>query len=138
MVIDSIKSVFSLMMLIGTLSVPVMATTEASEPAEPEYIFERDSGIEFEIDTLVNLGTKPITTHKDEDGTGMGFLNTFDTLNKHKASMVIEEIGKPSKDNYTKVIMIKFDNKNEFKIKSYRAQEIEQRGINNNLQIDIK
>jgi len=100
------------------------------------YIY--DSGIEFEIDTLTNLGTKAVTTHKEDGGTGMGFLNTFDTLNKHKASMVIEEIGKPSKDNYTKVIMIKFDNKNEFRIKSYRAQEIEQRGINNNNQIDIK
>jgi len=100
------------------------------------YIY--DSGIEFEIDTLVNLGTKPITTHKEDGGTGMGFLNTFDTLNKHKASMVIDEIGKPSKDNYTKVIIIKFDNKNEFKIKSYRTQEIEQKGINNNMQIDIK
>ena len=101
-------------------------------------LYMYDSGIEFEIDTLTNLGTKAITTHADEDGTGMGFLNTFDTLNKHKASMVIDEFGRPSKDNYTKVIMIKFDNKNEFKIKSYRAQEIEQKGINNNMQIDIK
>ena len=79
------------------------------------YIY--DSGVEFEKETLENLGKKPSTTHKDEGGTGMGFMNTFDTLRKCNASMIIEEFGKPNKDNYTKAIMIKFDNKNEFKIK---------------------
>ena len=100
------------------------------------YIY--DSGIEFEIDTLINLGIKPVTTHADEDGTGMGFLNTFDTLKKHNASLIINEIGKPGKDNYTKVIMIKFDGKGEFKINSYRAESIKEQDNNNRLQIDIK
>ncbi len=86
------------------------------------YIY--DSGIEFEKETLENLGKKPCTTHKDEGGTGMGFMNTFDTLNKHKASLIINELGKPSKDNYTKVIMIKFDEKNEFKVISYREDSV--------------
>ena len=91
-----------------------------------EYgLYVYDSGIEFEKDTLSKLGKEPITTHKDSGGTGMGFMNTFDTLNKYKASLVIKEIGKPVKDNFTKVIMIKFDNKNEFKIKSYREKEFE-------------
>lgn len=100
------------------------------------YIY--DTGIEFELDTLINLGTKAITTHADEGGTGMGFLNTFDTLKKHKASMIINEIGKPSKDNYTKVIMIKFDGKDEFRVKSYRSEEIEQKDSNSRVLIDIK
>ena len=82
------------------------------------YIY--DSGIEFEKETLENLGKKPSTTHKDEGGTGMGFMNTFDTLNECKGSLVIKEIGKPSKDNFTKIIMIKFDGKNEYKVESYR------------------
>lgn len=82
------------------------------------YIY--DSGIEFEKETLENLGKKPSTTHKDEGGTGMGFMNTFDTLRKCKGSLIINEIGKPSKENYTKVIMIKFNNKNEFKVVSYK------------------
>ena len=86
------------------------------------YIY--DSGIEFEKETLQNLGKKPSTTHSDEGGTGMGFMNTFDTLRKCNASLVIEEYNEPSKDNYTKALMIKFDNKNEFKIKSYREKEI--------------
>lgn len=82
------------------------------------YIY--DSGIEFKSETLENLGKKPSTTHKDEGGTGMGFMNTFDTLRKCNASLIIEEYNKPSKDNYTKAIIIKFDNKNEFKVESYR------------------
>lgn len=82
------------------------------------YIF--DSGIEFEEETLKQIGQTPCTTHADEGGTGMGFMNTFKTLEKHKASLTIKEIGKPNESNYTKVIMIKFDNKNEFKIDSYK------------------
>lgn len=89
------------------------------------YIY--DTGIEFEIKTLKNLGQVPSTTHADNGGTGMGFMNTFDTLNKYKASIIINEYGKPSKDNYTKYIAIKFDNKNEYKISSYRAEEIEKK-----------
>lgn len=88
------------------------------------YIY--DTGIEFEVKTLLNLGQVPSTTHADNGGTGMGFMNTFDTLNKYKASIIINEYGKPSKDNYTKYMAIKFDNKNEYKITSYRSKEIEQ------------
>ena len=84
------------------------------------YIY--DSGIEFEKEVLDNLGKKPITTHAEEGGTGMGFINTFDTLNKTKASLIIEEIGKPCIDNYTKVLIFKFDGQNEFKINSYKYQ----------------
>ena len=46
----------------------------------------------------------------------MGFMNSFDTLRRNKASLVIKELGKPSQENYTKIIMFKFDNKNEFKV----------------------
>lgn len=87
------------------------------------YIY--DSGIEFEIKTLLNLGKKPSTTHKNNGGTGMGFMNTFDTLRKYKASLDICEYNKPCKDNFTKVLKIKFDKKSEFKIVSYRKAEIE-------------
>ncbi len=82
------------------------------------YIY--DSGVEFKKEALDDLGKKPHTTYSDEGGTGMGFMNTFDTLNKNKASLIIEEIGKPCKENFTKVLMIKFDGKNEYKIISYR------------------
>lgn len=98
------------------------------------YIY--DSGIEFEIDTLINLGIKPYTTHSDTGGTGIGFMNTFDTLRKYNASLIINEIGIPSKDNYTKLIMIIFDKKSVFKIVSYRSKNILAKDINNNLIIE--
>ena len=98
------------------------------------YVY--DSGIEFEIDTLLNLGKRPSTTHADNGGTGMGFMNTFDTLRKYKASMIIAEYNKPCKDNYTKVIKIKFDKKNEFKVCSYRSEEIKNKDIENNLIVE--
>ena len=99
-------------------------------------IYVYDSGIEFEINTLINLGKKPSTTHADSGGTGMGFMNTFDSLNKYNASIQINEIGKESKDNYTKYIAIKFDNKHELKINSYRKEEIEK--LNNNKDIILE
>lgn len=98
------------------------------------YVY--DSGVEFEIDTLLKLGKMPSTTHSDDGGTGMGFMNTFDTLKKYKASMVIKEYGKPSKDNYTKLVIIKFDHKNEYKICSYRQKEIKQKDNNNKLIVE--
>lgn len=86
------------------------------------YIY--DSGLEFEKEVLDNLGKKPITTYSDSGGTGMGFMNTFDTLNKTKASLIINEIGKPCVDNYTKVLIFKFDNKKEFRVDSYKNEII--------------
>ena len=82
------------------------------------YIY--DSGIEFEKETLEKLGKEPITTHANEGGTGMGFMNTFDTLKKYQASFIINELSEPNKDNYTKVLVFKFDKRNEFKLNSYR------------------
>lgn len=85
------------------------------------YVY--DSGIEFEPETLSVLGKKPITTHSDSGGTGFGFMNTFDTLKKYKASLIINELNPPCEDNYTKSIIIRFDGKNEFKVNSYRIIE---------------
>lgn len=84
------------------------------------YIY--DSGIEFEEEVLKNLGKKPITTHKENGGTGMGFMNTFKVLKEIKASLEIHELGQPSKEKFTKIVMIKFDNKNEFKVKTYKKE----------------
>ncbi len=97
------------------------------------YIY--DSGIEFELETIINLGIKPSTTHEDDGGTGMGFMNTFDTLRKYKASLIIQEYGKPSKDNFTKVIKIIFDNKNGYKVLSYREKEIKEKDKNKRVSI---
>ena len=97
------------------------------------YIY--DSGVEFEIETLKNLGKEPSTTHADEGGTGMGFMNTFDTLRKYQASLTIKEINNPTKDNYTKVLIFKFDKKGKFQITSYRQKKLLERDIQNKIYI---
>jgi len=86
------------------------------------YVY--DSGIEFEPDTLSNLGKMPITTHADNGGTGFGFMNTFDTLRKYNASLIINELNPPCSDNYTKSIVIRFDGKHDFIINSYRLNSV--------------
>ena len=82
-----------------------------------------DTGIEFELETLLALGTKPITTHKDTGGTGYGFMTTFETLRETKGSLVIEEKHKMSENDYTKAVRIIFDGKAQYRISSYRMKE---------------
>ena len=82
-----------------------------------------DTGIEFQIDTLLKLGKEQVTTHKDNGGSGIGFMTTFETLKESKASLIIEEYD-PKTTNYTKSVTIRFDDKNEYKIRSYRSEEI--------------
>ena len=65
----------------------------------------------------------------------MGLMNTFDTLRKYKASLIVDEYGKPIKDNFTKVIKIVFDNNSEYKIFSYREKEIKEKDKENRLKI---
>lgn len=96
-----------------------------------------DTGIEFEIDTLLKLGIEPATTHKDTGGTGIGFMTTFETMKETKASLIISE-NKPADDDYTKSVAIRFDNKNEYRICSYRANQIREKDINNRIIIENK
>lgn len=89
-----------------------------------------DTGIEFEIDTLLKLGLEPATTHKDEGGNGIGFITTFETLKETKASLVIEEKHGVVDNDYTKSVNIVFDGKNEYRIISYRSDEIKKKNKN--------
>ena len=82
-----------------------------------------DTGIEFEINTLLQLGKHQVTTHKDSGGSGIGFMTTFETLRACKGSLIIEEYNNQTTD-YTKAIVVRFDNNNEYKICSYRSDEI--------------
>lgn len=95
-----------------------------------------DTGIEFEIETLLKLGLETITTHKETGGTGIGFITTFETLKSTKASLIIEEKHPMNNKDYTKVVIIRFDGKNEYKIRSYRANKI--RKENNSSRIIIE
>lgn len=97
-----------------------------------------DTGIEFKIDTLLNLGLKPATTHKDAGGTGIGFMTTFETMKETKASLIIDEMREMSNTDYTKSVTIRFDGKNEYRIKSYRSDEIKKKMKDNRIIIENK
>ena len=84
-----------------------------------------DTGIEFEIDTLLKLGKEQVTTHKETGGSGIGFMTTFETLKQCKGSLIIEEYN-PETTSYTKSVTIRFDGKNKYKICSYRAEKIKE------------
>ncbi len=86
-----------------------------------------DSGIEFEINTLLKLGLERATTYKETGGSGIGFMTTFKTLEETKASLIIEEKHEMQENDYTKAIKIRFDGKNEYKIISYRADSIKEK-----------
>lgn len=92
-----------------------------------------DTGVDFEIDTLLKLGLEPVTTNKDNGGTGTGFMTTFETMSETKASLVITEYPISQERHYTKCVSIRFDGKNQYKICSYRANEIEKADINSRI-----
>lgn len=81
-----------------------------------------DTGINFEIDTLIKLGIESVTTY--EKGSGIGFITTFETLKQTKASLIITELLPNIENYYTKSVTIRFDGRNEYKIYSYRAEQI--------------
>ena len=95
-----------------------------------------DTGAEFEIETLLKLGLEPVTTHKNTGGTGIGFISTFETINKCKASLIIQEKNKENTNDYTKAVIIRFDGKKEYRIKSYRADEIKKQAKDNRIIIE--
>ena len=69
-----------------------------------------DSGIPFELNTLLNLGIQKCSTHLNEGGTGIGFITTFETLQNTKSSIIITEM---DSEIYSKCIGIRFDKKNK-------------------------
>lgn len=95
-----------------------------------------DTGIEFKIDTLLKLGLEPATTHKDSGGTGIGFMTTFETMSETKASLIINEMHEMNNTDYTKSITVRFDGKNEYRIKSYRSDEIKKKLKDNRIIIE--
>lgn len=83
-----------------------------------------DTGIEFEPKTLLKLGLEPATTHKEEGGTGIGFITTFETLKETKGTLIIEEKHPMKENDFTKTLIFRFDGKAEYKILTYRSEKI--------------
>ena len=91
-----------------------------------------DSGIDFEIDTLINLGIEAITTHKDTGGNGFGFLTTFETLKECKASLIIEEINFKN-SNFSKAIHVLFENNSSYVKKTNRIEDFKNYNISDRI-----
>ena len=81
----------------------------------------QDSGIPFEVDTLVRLGTERITTRADEGGNGIGFMKTFETMRECGASLIITE--KEPGSSFSKIVTIRFDGENRYIIETYRPSD---------------
>lgn len=81
-----------------------------------------DSGTEFPPEVLQNLGLAPCSTHLDEGGSGIGFMDVWQLKVKSKASLVIKELPQPG--DYTKQLSIIFDGKNKYVIFTNRKQEL--------------
>jgi len=75
------------------------------------------------VNILRTLGKEQKTTHADAGGTGIGFMTIFEVLDEYKASLIIMEKS-PDSSNYTKSVTIRFDNQNQYIIKSYRADSL--------------
>lgn len=63
-------------------------------------------------------------------------MTTFETLKECKASLIIEERHEIKDNDYTKAIIIRFDGKNEYKIRSYRADKIKEKNEDNRIIIE--
>lgn len=95
------------------------------EPKDKIYELSiSDTGIEFETETFAKLGLEPATTHKDRGGNGIGFITTFETLKETRGSLIIEERHPMKENDFTKTVIFRFDGKNEYKICTYRPEEI--------------
>lgn len=76
-----------------------------------------DSGLPFEPKVLMNFGREKITTHADTGGSGIGLMTVSSILSGYRASFLVEEYPEGS-GNFTKKVSVKFDNLNQFNVKS--------------------
>ena len=81
-----------------------------------------DSGIPFEVDTLIRLGVGRVTTHAATGGSGIGFETTFEIMREHGASLIISE-QEESNIDFSKSVTIRFDGKNQYIIETYRPND---------------
>lgn len=81
-----------------------------------------DSGENFAVEVLKNMGSKRITTHINDGGSGIGMMTTFRILNKYSAEFLIEEYS--DSVNFSKKVEILFNGTNRRKIITPRHLEL--------------
>ncbi|MBQ2901218.1 MAG: HAMP domain-containing histidine kinase [Agathobacter sp.] len=79
-----------------------------------------DSGIPFEVESLVNMGIEKRTTYVD--GSGIGLMDIWSTKNKYGATYHLEEYALATP--FSKKISLTFDKKNRYSIRTWRKNEI--------------
>jgi len=82
-----------------------------------------DSGIPFDLNTLIKLGTDCVTTHSNNGGSGIGFMTTFEIVRECGASVIINE-KKPKEADFSKSVTVRFDGNNDYIVQTYRAGEL--------------
>jgi hypothetical protein len=93
-----------------------------------------DSGIPFDIDTLVNLGKMRITSHANDGGSGYGYQTIFEMMRTYGASLTIKEY-EPDSRPYVKCVTFRFDGRKSYTVNSYRAKSLGDQNTNNDLVI---
>ena len=73
-----------------------------------------DSGAAFDARVIENLGKRRFTTHKEEGGSGIGLMTTFELLKKKKGSFELEEF--QQNNLFTKRVSIVFESRFETRI----------------------
>lgn len=88
-----------------------------------EYVIEiYDSGVKFDKDVLLKYGVEKITTHADDNGSGIGMMQTYEILNNCGASIYIDELSDKS-GLFTKRISIVFNKKNQYVLYTKRDDD---------------
>ncbi len=81
-----------------------------------------DNGVPFATEVLCKWGLEQITTREDDGGSGIGMMNTYETLQKYNASFIIHELGTDS-HTFTKEVTISFNNRNQYILQTDRSEE---------------
>ncbi len=101
---------------------------------EKAFVLEiADSGIPFEVRSLVNLGLTQLTTHADTGGSGIGLVDIWRIKEHYGATLHIEEYENTSP--YSKKISMIFNKKHQYTIRSFRKDEILKKNNRTDLQI---
>lgn len=90
-----------------------------------------DSGIPFEVESLINMGLERRTTYSD--GSGIGLVEIWEAKEKYRATYHLEEY--QNADPFTKRISIAFDKKNRYSIRTHRKAEILKQARRADLQV---
>lgn len=81
-----------------------------------------DSGIPFTKEVLAKWCLEQITTHKDDDGSGIGLMTAYEIIKRHNASFMINEFASEN-GLYTKETAVLFNNLNQYILHTARTEE---------------